>query len=348
MDWILRPRLYYFLFAVIFFIFWFLFKVGGMPDISKALLSTSIDVTLGMITLLVTVEILLPRFIYKNKYGLFAFFFLLIIFLSGTGVILSQLQLLNSSLFEYRKNIAKYQEHFFYWFWADLIFGSYFLVFFISSVGAAIRFAFDRAKVLNMSETLEKKKLHAELDLLRNQINPHFLFNALNTIYYKIDRSNQSARETLERFSKMLRFQLYECNKPYIAIEEELNFLSSYIDLQKERLNENYHVVCKGFDEVTNLMISPFLLMPVIENCFKHISDSVDKENNIFIECRKARHTFLLITSNSVNSKAGEEKTGIGLENMQKRLELVYPNKHELITKRTADTFELTLKLDLL
>ncbi len=186
-----------------------------------------------------------------------------------------------------------------------------------------------------------------KLDLLKNQINPHFLFNALNTIYYKIDRSNQTARETLQRFSKMLRFQLYECDKPYIAIEHELSFLSSYIDLQKERLNDNYHIVCKGFDEVTNLMISPFLLMPLIENCFKHISDSVDKENNIFIECRKESNTFLLTTSNTVNQQAGEKKMGIGLENTQKRLKLVYPKKHELITTRTADTFELTLKLEL-
>ncbi len=162
MDWILRPRLYYFFFALIFFVFWFFFKVGGMPDLSKALLSTFIDVALGMITLLVTVEILLPRLVYKKKFGFFIFYFLLIIFLIGTGIILSQLQLLNSSLFAYPKNIAKYQEHYFYWFWADLIFGSYFLVFFISSVGAAIRFAFDRVKALNVAESLEKKKLHAE------------------------------------------------------------------------------------------------------------------------------------------------------------------------------------------
>ena len=347
MNWILRNRIYYYLFAVLFFAFWFLFKVGGIPELQHALLSTSVDVAVSMAALLMTIEVLLPRLVYRHKYGLFFFCFLLLIAICGTIIILSQLSLDGSSLLEYRANVARSPKHYFYWFWADLIFGSYFLVFFISSAGAAIRFAFDRVKALNMVERLEKEKVVAELDVLKNQVNPHFLFNALNTIFYKIDRTNQPARETLERFSKMLRYQLYECNSEYIEIEKELEFLTSYIDLQKERLNENYEIECKGFNEVKDFQISPFLLMPIIENCFKHVSNRGDKQNHIFIECKKDNNIFFITTRNSIDTAVNNGKGGIGLENIRKRLQLVYPKAHELNTKKNNGSFELILKIQL-
>src|SRR4029077_15970578 len=106
--------------------------------------------------------------------------------------------------------MARHKQHCFYWFWADLIFGSYFLVFFISATGTAIRFAFDKLKAANTIGQLEKDKTTAALAALKNQIHPHFLFNALNTIYYKIERTNTDAREIFQNFSDILRYQLYE------------------------------------------------------------------------------------------------------------------------------------------
>jgi two-component system LytT family sensor kinase len=347
MGWILRNRAYYYVFAVVFFIFWFLFKVGGVPDIPRALLSTFIDVCVGMAALLITVEMLLPKLVYRHKYGLFSLCFFLLVFACGSIIILSQSTLDGSSILEYSANVAKSPKHYFYWFWADLIFGSYFLVFFISSAGAAIRFAFDRVQALNMVEKLEKEKVLAELDLLKNQVNPHFLFNALNTIFYKIDRANQPARETLERFSKMLRYQLYDCNSEYIEIEKELAFLSSYIELQKERLNGNYRVECRGFDEINGLKISPFLLMPVIENCFKHVSNFADKENYIVVECSRDGHIFCIRAVNSVDKNAVNEKGGIGLVNIRRRLQLMYKGLHALNTEENDTTFKLQLKITL-
>ena len=348
MNFILRHRLYYVFFGTIFFVFWFLFKVGGMPDIKKALSSTFIDVALTMITMLITVEFLLPGLIYRNKYRLFLTYFFLLVFFAGTTIIFSQLALHGSSLSAYQKNVARSPEHYFYWFWADLIFGSYFLVFFISATGAATRFAFDRIKAVNTIEKLEKEKVNAELESLKNQINPHFLFNALNTIYYKIERSNTDAKEILQRFSAMLRYQLYECDKEVIPIDKELMFLDSYIELQKERLNDNYEVIYKGFDSIKGFDISPFLLMPLVENCFKYVSDYSNRKNRIFIEVSKENNTFILHTFNTKESKSNNEKGGIGLENVKKRLNLLYPNRYLIDTKTTEDSFEVSLKLKLL
>ena len=347
MENITRIRLHYLFFAIVFFICWSLFKVGGIPDVPRALLSSAVDVVISMIALIIMVEVLMPGFVYNKKYRMFGGLTLLLIFMAGSAIILSQLALIGSSLSAYQNNIIKYQQHYFYWFWSDLIFGSYFLIFFICAVGASIRFAFDRIRSQGRIGELEKEKIHAELELLKSQINPHFLFNALNTVYYKIDRSNQSARDILQRFSDMLRYQLYECDKPFIAIEQELNFLASYIRLQEERLNNPLYVTSRGFENIKDLQISPFLLMPVVENCFKHFTEQADIKNHIMIECREEQGTFILTTSNSVDPAAKKKEGGLGLQNTRKRLQLLYPGKHELAVDQRPGVFKLTLKLQL-
>ncbi|MEP7142684.1 MAG: histidine kinase [Ferruginibacter sp.] len=341
-----RSRLYYTAFILIFSLFWLLFKIGGIADIQRAAESAAIDMSVCIGAMLLTVSVLVPRLFNTHRYRVFAVGYLLLIFICGSLIILLQLKLQGSSLTAYQHNVAR-SNHYFYWFWSDLIFGSYFLVFMIATGGAAIRFAFDRLHALNHVKHLEKEKLQAELDRLKNQINPHFLFNALNTIYYKIDRANQPARETLQQFSKMLRYQLYECEKPTIEIEQELRFLLSYIELQKERMNDNYRLEYKGLDKVSGLFIAPFLLLPIVENCFKHVSQWADRENDISIQCFCQKKNFLFKTSNSSAPFNGQQPGGIGLKNIQKQLELLYPGLHQLVIEQGHDRFELTLQLEL-
>ncbi len=342
-------RLYYGVFGCLFFLFWLLFKVGGMPVIPLALLSTTVDVAISMGALVVTVEVLLPRLIYRRKVALFCAFFLALVLLGGTAIILSQLRLLGRSLSGYQKDIEHYHEHYFYWFWADLIFGSYFMVFFISAVGAAVQLAIGRMQAQHQLDQVQREKALSELEFLKQQVNPHFLFNALNTVYYKIDRSNGQARETLQRFSNMLRYQLYECNNTLVEVEKELLFLRSYVDLQKERLNDNYKITCGDMDGIQDFLISPFLLVPLIENCFKHVSGHPDRENTIFIDCRMEEGTFRLYTRNSIveGPEQGSGGGGIGLENVRRRLALVYPGRHELTTGRKGLFYEALLRIQI-
>jgi two-component system LytT family sensor kinase len=343
-------HIYYLVFGGLFFLFWLLFKVGGMPVIPLALLSTSIDVAVTMGALVITLEILLPRLVYRRKIGLFVGCFLFLVLLAGTVIILSQLRLLGRSLFTYQKDLARYQEHYFYWFWADLVFGSYFMVFFVSAVGAAVRLAIGRMQAMNQVERLQKEKALSELELLKHQINPHFLFNALNTVYYKIDRGNGAARETLQRFSNMLRYQLYECDRGLVEVEKELEFIGAYIDLQKERLNDNYTIECSGLGEVRGFLIAPFLLMPLVENCFKHVSGypaGSGLGNTISVACSVEGATFRLRTCNSVGRDVGDDSSrkGIGLENLRRRLDLVYPGRYGLVISEGKGFFEAELSL---
>jgi two-component system, LytTR family, sensor kinase len=338
-------RAYYSVFGLLYLLFWLLFKLGGMPAIPRALLSALVDVSVSMSALVVTVEVLLPRMVYRKKLALFFTCFSALVLCGGTLIILTQLRLLDRSLSDYHRDVARSQGHYFYWFWADLVFGSYFMVFFVSAVGAAVQLAVGRLQAQNQLERIQKEMVLSELELLKQQINPHFLFNALNTIYYKIDRSNGPARETLERFSGMLRYQLYECGHSLVEVEKELSFIRSYIDWQKERLNDNYRITCEGLDAVKGFLISPFLLMPIVENCFKHVAGHPDKLNTIDISCCVERSTFMLRTRNSVSGDQVPQPgaDGIGLQNVRRRLDHLYAGKHELTGIRNGEWYQATL-----
>jgi two-component system, LytTR family, sensor kinase len=342
---IYQKKVYYLGFAAGFYMLWFLFKLGGMPDLKQAVPSTAIDVVISLFCLYISVEYLLPRFVYKKKYGYFILLTGSMVLVAGSVIILSQLKLMGSSVFAYRRNIAKYQEHFFYWFWSDLIFGSYCLVAFIALAGCAIRLVFDRIVAERKVETLEKQKISSELMMLKHQINPHFLFNALNTIFYKIDKSNLAARKILEQFSSLLRYQLYECNMPMVRVEKEMEFLQNYIEVQAQRLNGEIKIDCRGFEGVKGFQISPYLLVPLVENCFKHVYAS-GQNGYILIECGLEGHFFWLYAENSSNSQVGENKEGIGLANICKRLEITYPGRHILQLDSEEDVFKVKLQLD--
>jgi len=192
---------YYIAFAVCFFIFWFLFKLGGIPSPARALSSTAIEILLDLMSLVIVTEWLLPSFFGKKKYVAFTVLSFALIILLGTSNIFIQLKLMGSSIGQYQESLLKYQEHFLYWFWSDLVAGSYFMIFFIALGGFAIRLAVDRIYGEKLVAEARADKLQAELTLARTQVNPHFLFNALNTIYYSIDRENLSARAMTEKFA---------------------------------------------------------------------------------------------------------------------------------------------------
>lgn len=195
-------------------------------------------------------------------------------------------------------------------------------------------------------QRIQLEKLNAELEYLKAQMNPHFLFNSINTIFFQIDKHNQEARETLGKFSDMLRYQLYECNDTGIAIEKELAYLKNYVELQKLRRNSYDVVEFTIADNLKNFSLPPLLLIPFIENAFKHVSNFTDKKNEIRIELVKNNQMVQLTVFNTTDSSV-KETGGIGLKNVKRRLELLFPNRHVLDVKKTTDRFEVNLTLEL-
>jgi len=192
---------------------------------------------------------------------------------------------------------------------------------------------------------MEIEKLSSELEYLKAQINPHFVFNSINTIYFQIDKQNTRARESLSAFSEMLRYQLYECNGKEIAIEKEMVYLQNYISLQRMRKDDNYTISFVVDENVRGFTISPLLFIPFIENAFKHISHH-SYENEIRIRIAKQNDAVELYVFNTKESKAIEEGPhGIGLKNVKRRLELLYENRHELTIDDKSDSYEVRLTL---
>ncbi len=199
-------------------------------------------------------------------------------------------------------------------------------------------------------EHFQKKKienLNTELSYLREQINPHFLFNSLNTLYVQIDEKNFEARETLEKISQMLRYQLYECNHDTIIMEKELTYIGSYIDLQKLRKDNNHQITYEYGDNVKNYRIAPLLIIPFIENAFKHLSNFNKEPNIVNVSINKENNKLVLNVFNTRPEIAGTNGSGIGLKNVKRRLELLYPDKHELVINTQPTSFEVILNIEL-
>lgn len=175
----------------------------------------------------------------------------------------------------------------------------------------------------------EKQQMQHELRFLRSQMNPHFLFNAINSIYVLIRKDPETAAQTLARFSDMMRYQLYECNTEMIPIEKEIAYLNDYMALEKLRKGNTVQLTYEVKESVRNFSIAPLLLIAFVENAFKHLS--TEEQNYIHILMDRQNNTFTLRIENSKDEMpVQQEAGGIGQVNVKRRLELLYPKQHQL------------------
>jgi two-component system, LytTR family, sensor kinase len=208
----------------------------------------------------------------------------------------------------------------------------------------------DRMQTQQQLEFLEKERVKNELDYLKAQINPHALFNSLNTIYGHIDKTNQVARNILLHFSELLRYQLYDCAAEKVILEKEVEYVTNYVAFQRLRKSENLVVTLEIENIVSGLNIAPLLLVILIENAFKFVSNFSGKENKIAIKIFIAGttlHSSIFNTKEVQRTAASANSNGIGIVNLKRRLELLYPQKHKLTTKMEDDFYETNLTIDL-
>jgi len=201
------------------------------------------------------------------------------------------------------------------------------------------------------AQVLEKEKLETELKFLRAQFNPHFLFNTINSIFVLIHKNPIMASESLAKFSELLRYQLYECNEHHIPLTQELAYLDNFIVLQKLRQDGNVlTTVYIDHPENADLSIAPFLIMPFVENAFKHVSQHKNGDNWITLRIYFVDRQLHMDVGNSTASSHANEALiykGIGLKNVQRRLDLLYPDQHTLTVTHTNDVYRVNLILNL-
>ncbi len=203
-------------------------------------------------------------------------------------------------------------------------------------------------------QELEKEKLETELKFLKSQINPHFLFNTINSIFVLINKNPEMASESLVKFSGLLRYQLYECNDHQIPLQNELSYLQSFMELESLRQNENFEIRTKLPKESTNgLTIAPFILLPFIENAFKHLSEDQNLRRwiQLNIGLNENNLEFELANSANFDMNTVEPDTinfgGLGLKNVKRRLDLIYPNAHKLVVSKEKDKHRVRLTIAL-
>jgi two-component system, LytTR family, sensor kinase len=180
-----------------------------------------------------------------------------------------------------------------------------------------------------------------ELNLLKKQINPHFLFNTLNNIYFQCMEGSNQAAEMIEKLSSLMRYTLENTDKESTTLEKEYIFIKNYIDLEKSRLPEKSKISLKRKGDFSQVRIAPLILISFVENCFKH-GNNLNPIIDVFIEYTNGELSFFC--ENNLNNQPSKTKpSGTGLNNVKKRLELLYPNRHTLTIEKNEEKYGVSL-----
>lgn len=220
----------------------------------------------------------------------------------------------------------------------------------LALVGSAL---FEIAVYANRQEKetvrLRNEKLETEMKFLKSQINPHFLFNALNNIYTLTVLKSDAAPDHLLKLSNMLRYMLYECNTDQVPLQKEVEYIRNYIDLKMLKDSAGLNVETNLQEQYPNLMIAPLLFIPFVENAFKHsqVEDLAKGWIRIGL-CTEGQQVFFTAENSVSGSSYTKDRVGgIGLKNVERQLELLYPGRHSLHIEQDDKAFKVTLSIEL-
>jgi two-component system LytT family sensor kinase len=213
-------------------------------------------------------------------------------------------------------------------------------------LSAALKFAVDWFKSERVQRDLENQRLTAELSFLKSQINPHFLFNSLNSIYSLAYQRSETTPEAILKLSEIMRYMLYECNDAKVDLTKELQYMQSYIDMQKIRYEGKVFVNFSVHGKVTNQKIAPLLLIAFIENAFKHGLANDPRQPILMQVYVKEEHQLYFYLHNKKHHHNRDAGGGIGMHNVKRRLELLYPGQYTMIVKNEPESYSCELTLE--
>jgi|GEM_PF-37761 len=196
-------------------------------------------------------------------------------------------------------------------------------------------------------QVLTKEKLQAELKFLKTQIHPHFLFNTLNNLYALTLKKSDRAPETVLKLSELINYMLYECTSDEVPLSKEIKFIRNYIDIEKMRYGDKLDVEIRVTGEVQERKIAPLILLPFVENCFKHGASEELQQSWVKLTIDAQPHVLIIKVENNKASDNGHtRKEGIGIQNVKRRLDLLYPGRHELKIMSGEETFLVILTIN--
>ena len=221
----------------------------------------------------------------------------------------------------------------------------------VSGIATTYGFLLEYLRTESHIEDLKNEQMKSELSFLRSQISPHFIFNILNSIVYLIrTKSDRKAEEVTIRLSSLMRYMLYDSDQKMILLAKEFEYLKNYIDLQKMRFEGDVKITIKEEGDMASFKIEPMLLIPFVENAVKHGVTYVDNPFiDVFFIINEGVLTFRVLNKKgNLSQEIKDESSGIGMKNVIRRLELLYPNKHIIQIKDELDSFEVYLSIELL
>ena len=346
-----------------FWLFWWLFQgflysfmaanstVSYFTRLPVAILESLIFMTVHIFLAYSLMYFVIPRFLLKQKYLLTAFWTLLAFFLTaimstiiGTLIIDPlRVSLIGDvySLSFFRKNSADIHLSLLAGLRGGLTIGG---------IAAAIKLMKYWYIKEQRNLQLQKENMESQLQLLKAQVHPHFLFNTLNNIYSHTQNTSPVGSKLVMGLSDMLRFILYECNQPLVPLSKELKMIEDYISLEQIRYGNKLDIHLDIPENTNDLYIAPLLLLPLIENSFKHGASNMLDQPWVSLKITldyKQMHMKLVNGKAKDGNEKKENISGIGIANVKKRLELIYPGKHQLLITHDDEVFIVNLKLQL-
>lgn len=222
-------------------------------------------------------------------------------------------------------------------------FGVAFLLYFSSLFFLFARWFFKQIRFLL---NLKTEKNRTELQHLQSQVNPHFFFNMLNNLYGLVDKDSKKAQQLILKLSDMMRYSIYDGQKESVSLLEEVDYLKNYLDLHQMRYHKKIDLKFEADIEDDQLQLMPLLFIILVENAFKHGVEHLRADAYVHLSLKATANSVAFSVENNFDKEEVSAQPGLGLRNLKRRLELVYPKKHNLSTLKTADVFTAQLSID--
>jgi two-component system LytT family sensor kinase len=285
-----------------------------------------------------TLYFLLPRFLLSGKYAAFLAWFIIASFVIGI------VQRFVSFSFDYPFYYPQYlQDPFFYVpKIIKMAVGTYPIAFFAVAI-KLLKYWYANQQA---QQVLTQEKLQAELKFLKTQIHPHFLFNTLNNLYALTLKKSDRAPEMVLKLSELINYMLYECKSDEVPLSKEIKFIRNYVDIEKMRYGDKLDVDIRVTGNTSDRTIAPLIILPFVENCFKHgaSEELLEAWVKVTIDSHPD-HVVIKVENSKASNPNNHESQGIGIQNVKRRLDLLYPERHSLKIINGEETFLVVLSI---
>lgn len=342
-DWLFKNRaLQHIVFWVVHLVFYALLYASFDENYKKAFFEELLYLPVKIIFTYFTLYYLLPRFLLKGQYPTFFTWFLLCSF--AAGLVQRYIALTFDYPIYYPESLA---DPFFYFPKIIKAFVGIYPVTFTAVTIKLLKYWYSNQKA---QQILTQEKLQAELKFLKTQIHPHFLFNTLNNLYALTLKKSERAPEMVLKLSELINYMLYECRSDEVSLSKEIKFIRNYVDIEKMRYGDKLDVDIRVSGEVGDRKIAPLILLPFVENCFKHGAGEDLHQSWVKVTIDSHPDHLVIKVENSKgengNGNGRVRDEGIGIQNVKRRLALLYPNKHELKIINGEETFLVILSIN--